>query len=225
MRSRRFSRRRCGPRPGQADSRRRLRHRDRRDQPGASAAVADAPLRRRPRDRPRARRARRHARHQRARRLCGRGRRAGCRLPPTRSTRRTASRCCSTSATCRGALGEIARVTRPGGRVLIVEPDNAARYWFSSVAERDGGVRAEPALLRRAASRCAASRQPRPSARWCRACSLPPASSRCRFVCSRCRWRTSACRRRRSGSRAAPPCAASSPRRPTKRFAGSARTS
>jgi SAM-dependent methyltransferase len=32
-----------------------------------------------------------------------------------------------------GALNEIARVTRPGGRVLIVEPDNAARYWFSSV--------------------------------------------------------------------------------------------
>ena len=31
------------------------------------------------------------------------------------------------------ALGEIARVTRPGGRVLVVEPDNAARYWFSSV--------------------------------------------------------------------------------------------
>jgi SAM-dependent methyltransferase len=32
-----------------------------------------------------------------------------------------------------GALSEIARVTRPGGRVLVVEPDNAARYWFSSV--------------------------------------------------------------------------------------------
>jgi SAM-dependent methyltransferase len=32
-----------------------------------------------------------------------------------------------------GAVAEIARVTRPGGRVLIVEPDNAARYWFSSV--------------------------------------------------------------------------------------------
>lgn len=33
-----------------------------------------------------------------------------------------------------GALADIARVTRPGGRVLVVEPDNAARYWFSSVA-------------------------------------------------------------------------------------------
>jgi hypothetical protein len=32
-----------------------------------------------------------------------------------------------------GALSELARVTRPAGRVLVVEPDNAARYWFSSV--------------------------------------------------------------------------------------------
>jgi SAM-dependent methyltransferase len=32
-----------------------------------------------------------------------------------------------------GAITEIARVTRPGGRVLVVEPDNTARYWFSSV--------------------------------------------------------------------------------------------
>jgi SAM-dependent methyltransferase len=31
------------------------------------------------------------------------------------------------------AFAEIARVTRPGGRVLVVEPDNAARYWFSSM--------------------------------------------------------------------------------------------
>jgi SAM-dependent methyltransferase len=31
------------------------------------------------------------------------------------------------------ALAEFARVTRPGGRILAVEPDNAARYWFSSI--------------------------------------------------------------------------------------------
>ena len=49
-----------------------------------------------------------------------------------------------------GALGEIARVTRPGGRVLIVEPDNAARLLVQLCAERDGVVRAEPAFLRRA---------------------------------------------------------------------------
>lgn len=30
-------------------------------------------------------------------------------------------------------LHEFARVTRPGGRILVVEPDNSARYWFSSV--------------------------------------------------------------------------------------------
>ena len=33
-----------------------------------------------------------------------------------------------------GAVAELARVTRVGGRLLIVEPDNAARYWFSSLA-------------------------------------------------------------------------------------------
>jgi SAM-dependent methyltransferase len=32
-------------------------------------------------------------------------------------------------------VGELARVTRRGGRLLIVEPDNAARYWFSSLPE------------------------------------------------------------------------------------------
>ena len=31
------------------------------------------------------------------------------------------------------AIREFARVTRPGGRVLAVEPDNSARYWYSSV--------------------------------------------------------------------------------------------
>src|SRR5207302_7162788 len=30
------------------------------------------------------------------------------------------------------AVKELARVIRPGGRVLVVEPDNAARYWYSS---------------------------------------------------------------------------------------------
>jgi SAM-dependent methyltransferase len=37
------------------------------------------------------------------------------------------------------ALGEFARVTRPGGRILAVEPDNASRYWFSS---QPSGMRA-----------------------------------------------------------------------------------
>ncbi len=32
------------------------------------------------------------------------------------------------------AVSELARVTRAGGRVLAVEPDNSARYWYSSVA-------------------------------------------------------------------------------------------
>lgn len=31
------------------------------------------------------------------------------------------------------ALREFVRVTKPGGRILAVEPDNRARYWFSSV--------------------------------------------------------------------------------------------
>jgi SAM-dependent methyltransferase len=31
------------------------------------------------------------------------------------------------------AVSELARVTQPGGRVVAVEPDNAARYWFSSL--------------------------------------------------------------------------------------------
>ncbi|MBI2834867.1 MAG: methyltransferase domain-containing protein [Acidobacteria bacterium] len=30
------------------------------------------------------------------------------------------------------ALREFARVTKPGGRVLVVEPDNSARYWYSA---------------------------------------------------------------------------------------------
>ena len=37
------------------------------------------------------------------------------------------------------AVGEFARVTRPGGRIVAVEPDNAARYFYSSSA---AGMRA-----------------------------------------------------------------------------------
>jgi SAM-dependent methyltransferase len=37
------------------------------------------------------------------------------------------------------ALREFVRVTRPGGRLLAVEPDNAARYWYSSA---DAGMKA-----------------------------------------------------------------------------------
>ena len=37
------------------------------------------------------------------------------------------------------AVQECARVTRPGGRVLVIEPDNVARYWYSS---SDAGARA-----------------------------------------------------------------------------------
>jgi ubiquinone/menaquinone biosynthesis C-methylase UbiE len=33
-----------------------------------------------------------------------------------------------------GAIKEFARVTKPGGRILTVEPDNAARYWYSSAS-------------------------------------------------------------------------------------------
>ena len=33
------------------------------------------------------------------------------------------------------AVGEMARVTRPGGRLLAVEPDNSARYFYSSSGE------------------------------------------------------------------------------------------
>jgi ubiquinone/menaquinone biosynthesis C-methylase UbiE len=33
-----------------------------------------------------------------------------------------------------GAVREMTRVTRPGGRIVTVEPDNAARYWHSSEA-------------------------------------------------------------------------------------------
>lgn len=43
------------------------------------------------------------------------------------------------------AVQEFARVTRPSGRILAVEPDNAARYWYSS---SPSGMRAFEASTR-----------------------------------------------------------------------------
>jgi ubiquinone/menaquinone biosynthesis C-methylase UbiE len=45
----------------------------------------------------------------------------------------------------RHAVEEMARVTRPGGRIVAVEPDNSARYFYSSV---DEGQRAHEAARR-----------------------------------------------------------------------------
>ena len=55
----------------------------------------------------------------------------------------------------RQALAEFVRVTRPGGRVVAVEPDNASRYWFSAL---DSGGQAFEA-----AQRFFAASQPRAS--------------------------------------------------------------
>ena len=45
----------------------------------------------------------------------------------------------------KGAVLEMARVTRPGGRIVAVEPDNSARYFYSSVED---GRRAHDAARR-----------------------------------------------------------------------------
>jgi ubiquinone/menaquinone biosynthesis C-methylase UbiE len=45
----------------------------------------------------------------------------------------------------RSAVEEMARVTRPGGRIVAVEPDNSARYFYSSVED---GHRAHEAARR-----------------------------------------------------------------------------
>jgi SAM-dependent methyltransferase len=43
------------------------------------------------------------------------------------------------------AVAEMARVTRPGGRVLAVEPDNGGRYFYSAAGE---GIEAHEAAVR-----------------------------------------------------------------------------
>ncbi len=45
------------------------------------------------------------------------------------------------------AVREFARVTQPGGRVLVVEPDNAARYWYSSCASGQHAFEAATAFF------------------------------------------------------------------------------
>ena len=45
----------------------------------------------------------------------------------------------------RGAVQEMARVTRPNGRIVAVEPDNSARYFYSSIED---GHRAQDSARR-----------------------------------------------------------------------------
>jgi len=55
-------------------------------------------------------------------------------------------------ADAEAVIGEFARVTRPGGRVVAVEPDNAARYAYSSSPNGQSAFRLAAELFR-AASR------------------------------------------------------------------------
>jgi SAM-dependent methyltransferase len=59
------------------------------------------------------------------------------------------------------ALAEMARVTKPNGRILVVEPDNTAVYWFSSLPS---GVDAFDLGRRFFAERAAARDEPAASA-------------------------------------------------------------
>ena len=71
-----------------------------------------------------------------------------------RSTPRSASRCCSTSADVSDAVEEIARVTAPGRRVVIVEPDNAGALLLQLGARRAAlALQAAQPLLRGASPR------------------------------------------------------------------------
>ena len=121
----------------QPHSRRRLRRGHRRGQHRPAARLADPAGRHRPRDRTGDGGA--------ARRRPSHNQRVGfaaadactCRFATARSIRRSASPCCSTSATSRPRSREFARVTRAGGRVVAVEPDNARA---TPTARRPPGV-------------------------------------------------------------------------------------
>jgi SAM-dependent methyltransferase len=90
------------------------------------------------------------------------------------------------------AVAECARVTVSGGKVVAVEPDNSARYAFSSVPS---GSRAFPSWRQRVANR-----PTRPSDRSCRSCSLAMESIRSACGCSRCPTRSLEHRQPPSGS-------------------------
>ena len=145
----------------------------------------------------RVREARRHARHQRARRLRGRRR-----VPPAVCRRLVRLDVLRRRAAAHPRL--LAGARRDRARDASGRPRAHRRTGQRGAllvqlgAERHGGVRARPALLRRAVRQCAASRRPRRSGRWCLGCSragVEPVSVRL-FPVS---VRTSARRRPRSG--------------------------
>ena len=71
-----------------------------------------------------------------------------------------------------GAVAEFARVSRPGARVVAVEPDNSARYWYSScetgMQAFDLGRRFQAALATATGSVTEAGVGPRVSAMFVR---------------------------------------------------------
>ena len=98
------------------------------------------------------------------------------------------------------ALREFARVTCPGGRVLAVEPDNAARVLGQLVPGRHDGVCQKRARSSRPWPGVAARWWSRESGRGWRRCLPSRASSRSRSNRSRSRCRDSVRPMRRPGS-------------------------
>ena len=111
------------------------------------------------------------------------------------------------------AVGEFARVTRSGGRVLAVEPDNSARYWYSATP---AGVKAFETSMR-FFSALAAARGEKSEAAVGPKASRALRASRHRAArtsgCSPCHSRALARRRRMSGHAAARPSRRQSSRR------------
>ena len=121
------------------------------------------------------------------------------------------------------AVGEMARVTRPTGRVLAVEPDNAARYFYSSTAE---GMEAHDAAARLFATiqEALGEAGDPASVRGCRRCLRKAGSSHSAFTCFQSRAHSSASPPTKSGKSAGRRSATRSIERPGNPFAGSVRT-